>query len=36
MSNETKQITIMTVDDHPVLRQGIAALNSDQLPHGLG
>src|SRR5678816_3057138 len=30
MSDETKQIRIMTVDDHPVLRQGIAALISDQ------
>ena len=26
MSDDTKQIKIMTVDDHPVLRQGIAAL----------
>lgn len=30
MSNDTKQIRIMTVDDHPVLRQGIAALIADQ------
>ena len=30
MSDETKQIRIMTVDDHPVLRQGIATLISDQ------
>ena len=30
MSDDTKQITIMTVDDHPVLRQGIAALIADQ------
>jgi DNA-binding NarL/FixJ family response regulator len=30
MSDETKQIRIMTVDDHPVLRQGIAALIADQ------
>lgn len=30
MSNDTKQISIMTVDDHPVLRQGIAALIADQ------
>jgi DNA-binding NarL/FixJ family response regulator len=30
MSEETKQIRIMTVDDHPVLRQGIAALIADQ------
>ena len=30
MSDDTKQIRIMTVDDHPVLRQGIAALISDQ------
>ena len=30
MSDETKQIRIMTVDDHPVLRQGIAALIADE------
>jgi DNA-binding NarL/FixJ family response regulator len=30
MSDDTKQIRIMTVDDHPVLRQGIAALILDQ------
>jgi len=30
MSEETKQIRIMTVDDHPVLRQGIAALIADE------
>ena len=30
MSNDIKQIRIMTVDDHPVLRQGIAALIADQ------
>ena len=30
MSENTKQIRIMTVDDHPVLRQGIAALIADQ------
>ena len=30
MSNDTEQIRIMTVDDHPVLRQGIAALIADQ------
>jgi DNA-binding NarL/FixJ family response regulator len=30
MSDETKQIRIMIVDDHPVLRQGIAALIADQ------
>jgi DNA-binding NarL/FixJ family response regulator len=30
MSDDTKQIRIMTVDDHPVLRQGIAALIADQ------
>ena len=30
MSNDTKQIRIMTVDDHPVLRQGIASLIADQ------
>jgi DNA-binding NarL/FixJ family response regulator len=30
MSDETNQIRIMTVDDHPVLRQGIAALIADQ------
>jgi hypothetical protein len=26
MSDDAKQIRILTVDDHPVLRQGIAAL----------
>src|SRR6188474_12198 len=30
MSEETKQIRIMTVDDHPILRQGIAALIADE------
>jgi DNA-binding NarL/FixJ family response regulator len=30
MSDNTKQIKIMTVDDHPVLRQGIAALIADE------
>ena len=30
MNDDTKQIRIMTVDDHPVLRQGIAALIADQ------
>jgi DNA-binding NarL/FixJ family response regulator len=30
MNDDTKQIRIITVDDHPVLRQGIAALISDQ------
>ena len=30
MSDDTKQIKIMTVDDHPVLRQGIAALIADE------
>jgi DNA-binding NarL/FixJ family response regulator len=30
MSDDTKQIRIMTVDDHPVLRQGIAALIADE------
>src|SRR6185369_2099816 len=30
MSEDTKQIKIMTVDDHPVLRQGIAALIADE------
>ena len=30
MSDDIKQIRIMTVDDHPVLRQGIAALIADQ------
>jgi len=31
MSDDTKQIKIMTVDDHPVLRQGIAAIIADEL-----
>jgi DNA-binding NarL/FixJ family response regulator len=31
MSDDTKQIKIMTVDDHPVLRQGIAAVIADEL-----
>src|SRR6476660_4278873 len=30
MSDDTKQIKIMTVDDHPVLRQGMAALIADE------
>jgi DNA-binding NarL/FixJ family response regulator len=30
MSDDTKKIRIMTVDDHPVLRQGIAALIADE------
>lgn len=30
MSDDTKQIKVMTVDDHPVLRQGIAALIADE------
>ena len=30
MSDDIKQIRIMTVDDHPVLRQGIAALIADE------
>jgi DNA-binding NarL/FixJ family response regulator len=30
MSDDIKQIRIMTVDDHPILRQGIAALIADQ------
>ena len=30
MSDDTKQIRIMTVDDHPVLRQGMAALIADE------
>jgi DNA-binding NarL/FixJ family response regulator len=30
MSDDTKQIKIMTVDDHPILRQGIAALIADE------
>jgi DNA-binding NarL/FixJ family response regulator len=30
MSNATKQIRILTVDDHPILRQGIAALLADE------
>ena len=31
MSDDPKQIRILTVDDHPVLRQGIAALIADEL-----
>jgi DNA-binding NarL/FixJ family response regulator len=30
MSDETKQITVLAVDDHPLLRQGIAALIADE------
>ncbi|MGH8524339.1 MAG: response regulator [Gammaproteobacteria bacterium] len=30
MSNAAKQIRILTVDDHPILRQGIAALLADE------
>ena len=30
MSNAAKQIRILTVDDHPLLRQGIAALIADE------
>ena len=30
MSDDTKQIRILTVDDHPVLRQGIAAIIVDE------
>jgi DNA-binding NarL/FixJ family response regulator len=30
MSEETKQITVLAVDDHPLLRQGIAALIADE------
>ena len=30
MSDDTTQIKIMTVDDHPILRQGIAALIADE------
>ena len=30
MSNPAKQIRILTVDDHPILRQGIAALLADE------
>ena len=31
MSDDTKQIKIMTVDDHPILRLVIAALISDEV-----
>src|SRR6476469_1219523 len=30
MSDDSKQIRILTVDDHPILRQGIAALIEDE------
>jgi DNA-binding NarL/FixJ family response regulator len=30
MSDDIKQIKILTVDDHPILRQGIAALIADE------
>ena len=30
MSNDIKQITVLAVDDHPLLRQGIAALIADE------
>jgi len=30
MSDETEKIRILTVDDHPILRQGIAALIADE------
>jgi DNA-binding NarL/FixJ family response regulator len=30
MSDDAKQIRILTVDDHPILRQGIAALIADE------
>jgi DNA-binding NarL/FixJ family response regulator len=30
MSDDSKQIRILTVDDHPLLRQGIAALIADE------
>jgi DNA-binding NarL/FixJ family response regulator len=30
MSDEIKQIRILTVDDHPILRQGIAAIIGDE------
>ena len=30
MTDDTKQIKILTVDDHPLLRQGIAALIADE------
>jgi DNA-binding NarL/FixJ family response regulator len=31
MSDDIKQIRILTVDDHPILRQGIAAIIGDEL-----
>ena len=31
MNEDSKQIRILAVDDHPVLRQGIAALIADEL-----
>jgi DNA-binding NarL/FixJ family response regulator len=30
MSDDSKQIRVLTVDDHPILRQGIAALIADE------
>ena len=32
---DPKQIRILTVDDHPILRQGIAALIADEVRHDL-
>ena len=31
MNEDSKRIRILAVDDHPVLRQGIAALIADEL-----